>query len=736
MTIDYDRHLNPAQREAALAEDPAVLVIAGAGSGKTRTIVYRLAWLSEQGVPPEAILLLTFTRKASQEMLQRAAQLLDSETFPGAGLLGAVQGGTFHSFAYRALRRNPPPGYSQDFNIIDRADAEAAIRELKGTLRLGKGDRSFPKAGTIVEHISKARNKELSLQETVERDSAHLLAYLDDFMKLGKAYAAFRQQHNVMDYDDLLFRLEEQLRDDPALREAYGRRFRHIMVDEYQDTNLVQARLVKLLAPPQGAVMVVGDDAQSIYAFRGANVRNIMNFASEFANARIIKLERNYRSTQPVLDLANDVLAASPVHFRKALYTERQEGPRPELLRPVSDLTQARLVVEKVKTLLGEYPPSEIAVLFRAAYQSYHIETQLTRAGIPFRKYGGLKFSDAAHVKDVLAFVRLVQNPADVLAWDRAAALLHGVGQKTARKLHDAHLAGDRDCLEKYCGKWPQLKEMLALLQTLRRERHSPSSLLRSVVDFYQPFLQQAFPDDYPRRQRGLEELIQISLSYAAIDQLLADLCLETPEQREESGETITLTTIHQAKGLEWAAVLIIDLVKDRFPSRHALNSADDFEEERRLLYVACTRAKEYLGLLSPQALYSRAQEFAEPAEPSPFLKDLMAGRYEELKENRLGGLVRRNTPESDAGARREPFPCPMPAATERTEEVSFNQPPVPRPAPAPAPPRSPGELGYCRHKIFGRGKIIATVGPDKYRVNFPGFGPKVILAAFLERER
>ena len=384
--------LNPAQLEAVTAPDGPVLVIAGAGSGKTRTIVHRLAWLAEQGVPASDMLLLTFTRKASREMLLRATDLLGYS-------IGGVHGGTFHSFAFSVLRQYRPAWAEGPVTVMDSADSASAIQQCKERLKIGKGDRSFPKTQTIIGLLSKARNKEISIGDVLQRDAQHLLPHADALESIGEAYRGYRRQHGLLDYDDLLFELEDLLKGDPetgreGLAGRFRERYRYIMVDEYQDTNRVQARLVRLLAGEAGNVMAVGDDAQSIYAFRGADVRNILDFPKLFPGTRVIRLEENYRSTQPVLDVANAVLAPASEGFRKNLFTTREntpQTPRVRLVRPMSDLTQANVVAARVEELLDRYQAKEIAVLFRAGYQSYHLEVALSKRGVKFRKYGGLR---------------------------------------------------------------------------------------------------------------------------------------------------------------------------------------------------------------------------------------------------------------------------------------------------------------------------------------------------------
>ncbi|TVM17066.1 ATP-dependent helicase [Oceanidesulfovibrio indonesiensis] len=723
MTRDFSSSLNPSQLEAVYATEGPVLVIAGAGSGKTRTIVYRLAHLVEQGVSPSSILLLTFTRKASQEMLQRAADLLGE----GRGL-ARVQGGTFHAFAYGMLRRHTPPGWPDRLTVIDRSDAESLIREAKAELGFGKGDRSFPKASTILDNVSKSRNKEFALRDILSNESFHLLPYADEIETLGDTYDRKKRACGMLDYDDLLFALETLLRSDEELLTNVRRRFEHVMVDEYQDTNLVQARLVELIAGKGGNVMAVGDDAQSIYSFRGANVQNILSFPQVFPGARTIRLERNYRSTQPILGFTNQILAQSRLLFEKKLWTEDEGGPTPQIIRPLSDLSQARLVAGKIVELRKEHPPGEIAVLFRAGYQSYHLEVELNKLGIRFAKFGGLKYTEAAHIKDVLSFVRILRNPSDTPSWHRVLAPIKGVGPKTSARLVTSLLSGDREYVDSWRKKRPELDALLGFLDELRSREYSPGTLLEQIVKFYTPQLEERYPDDYPRREAGLEELLQIAAGYKELDLFLADLSLENPEPRGgEREEVVTLSTIHSSKGLEWNAVCIIDLIEDRFPSRHAMNRVEEFEEERRLLYVACTRARKYLALFVPKAVYRRGKETTEPATASPFVREIPGEYYEEWQENYTGGLSQtKGAPEY----RRPPSALNPPQQRTKpsgTPGAAASAPPPPAP--------DPSTMGFCNHKVFGRGKIVAVIPPDKYRVNFPGFGLKVILAQYLEME-
>jgi DNA helicase-2/ATP-dependent DNA helicase PcrA len=741
MSIDFERELNPAQREAALHMGGPVLVIAGAGSGKTRTIVYRLAHLVQTHVSPENILLLTFTRRASQEMLHRAGHVL------GRPLTGA-SGGTFHSFAYSVLRRHAfEAGYEQGLTLMDRGDSEDLLGELKTHLDLGRGDRSYPKRATLADIITKSRNKELSIGGILDREAFHLLPYQADVERLAEEYRKAKRAQGLMDYDDLLFELERLLLEHPEIRDGLRRRYPFVMVDEYQDTNLVQARLVRLLTGESGNVMAVGDDAQSIYAFRGAVVANILEFPQHFENAKLIRLEQNYRSTQPILDLTNIVLAGAQQKFDKHLFTERAGGVRPRIIQTLSDQSQATQAVGLITDMASRHPLHEIAVLFRAGYQSYPLEVALTRAGLPYRKYGGVRFHEAAHVKDILAFLRLAANPADMLAWQRVLGFLKGVGGKTAGKIATALLSGDSAGLDKHRKRFPDLTPLLMELDALRKLDHAPAAALDRAMSFYAPTMVTLYPDDYPKRQAGLEQLSQIVINYKSIEDFLADLCLDGTQAEDDRTENaVVLSTVHSAKGLEWRGVILIDLVEDRFPSKKAMQRQEDMEEERRLMYVACTRAKDELALIVPGSVFNRFNNCREPAVTSPFVTELPDAVADRYTETYTGGL-RRNDEKLRPGVMTRddgylpPIVCPEPQRKPDYE-------PGPRPVSAAAaprthyaaapPPRSSmdsaqSKFGLCEHKIFGQGKIIAEIPPDKYRVNFPGFGLKVIVKAYVK---
>ncbi len=706
--------LNEAQREAVLSTDRSVLVIAGAGSGKTRTVVHRIAWLYEQGINPQSMLLLTFTRKAANEMLHRAADLLGQS-------LHNLHGGTFHGFAYSILRSNRPTWANGNITILDSADSVSVINTCKDDLKLGKGDRSFPRSNNILSFISKARNKELALEEIINKDAAHLGNHTEALCDIAQAYNTYRQNHNLVDYDDLLFELESLIMGNEKVRAYLHERFKYIMVDEYQDTNKVQARLTKLLTniddPKGGSIMAVGDDAQSIYAFRGATVRNILDFPKIFPDTKIIRLEENYRSTQNVLNIANNVLQHSVESFDKKLFTNKTGGNTVRVVRPFSDFRQADIVANRINELLEDYMPNEIAVLFRAGYQSYRLEIALSRLGIKFNKYGGQRYTDAAHNKDVISYMRLLVNPLDMPSLERVASLCKGIGKKTAQKIFALIKAGDNEGLNKLSVKYPSFVSDLKLLDDLRNRAAAPDEALRIIVDNYRPILEAEYSDDWPRRLQGLEELKHIASSYKDIESFVSDLVLEAPENKDENdiADKIVLSTIHSAKGLEWDVVFIMDLVEDRFPSKYSMLKPEEFEEERRLMYVACTRARDRLELYVPQSIQRFDNRGSDYALESPFINELPKKLYDEWQENYQGAIKLK-----------EKFSTYSLANTPNVDTIKEVQKVDKKPN---------NNCGFCHHKIFGRGKIIEHIEPDKCRVNFQGIGLKVILKDYLSFE-
>lgn len=627
--------LNPSQYEAVTSTEGPVLVIAGAGSGKTRTLVYRVAHLIDRNVAPESILLLTFTRKASQEMLWRAGRLRNDSC-------SKVTGGTFHGIANSLLRRyGAGLGFSSSFTIIDRADAEGIINLLKSSLGLGKKNRQFPNKRTVVNIISGGVNKSLDLEELVSGQYPHLLEFLDDILVLKKHYQDFKLDHGLMDYDDLLVNWKRMLEELEQVRQELSRRFRYIMVDEYQDTNLIQADIIRLSACCHDNVMVVGDDSQSIYSFRGADFYNIMRFPKVFAKTKIVKLEENYRSSQPILSLTNDIIRNASEKYTKELYTNIPGDLRPQIFGGRDDQQEAAFIVSKVRVLLDEgVPVGEIAVLFRSGFHSYKLEMQLAAEGLEFEKRGGLKLTESAHMKDMLAFLRVLVNPQDTLSWNRIFLQIEKVGPATAQKISTVVATASEPfvALKGYpAGKsWKShFEALVGLYDRLISEDQRPSWLYEQVLAYYQPVFENLYRDDYPKRQKDLDQLKAIMDGYEELQHFIDDTTLDPPEEAKDEGQNLDrliLSTIHSSKGLEFEAVFVMGLAEGRFPHSAAM-FGEQWEEERRLLYVAATRAKKYLYLTYPRQIMTQDRQFRRVG-MSPFLSELQGGLYERAGED------------------------------------------------------------------------------------------------------
>jgi ATP-dependent DNA helicase UvrD/PcrA len=634
--IKYGELLNPAQFEAVTHRDGPLLVIAGAGSGKTRTLIYRVARLIESGVPPGAILLLTFTRRAAQEMLRRAEQLVGDRA-------GAVAGGTFHSFANTVLRRfGAPLGLKPNFTILDRSDMEDVINLLRARMGLASRERRFPKKSTLAEAISMARNKRRELAEELALDFPHLAEHQAEIVDLATKYETYKRERGLLDYDDLLYRLAELLQQHENVRRRLSDTYRYIMIDEYQDTNLIQAELVRLLAATHRNVMAVGDDAQSIYSFRGANFRNIMDFPTLFAGTKIIKLEENYRSLQGILDVANEVISRAPEKYTKILFTERRGEFRPLLVRAQDEHMQSRFVAQRILELREEgVELAQIAVLFRSSFHSFDLELEFQRRDIPFIKRGGFKFIETAHIKDVLAHLRVIANPTDAVSWLRVLTLVRGVGHRTAERAIETLIAAEEP--EKILAEAARepggrargdggagFARLGGLLAELRSGAKRPAEQIAATLEYYLPVMREAYPDDYPKRERDLEHFQNLTERYRSLEQMLADMALEPPSDAldgvlaaDPDEGYVTLSTIHSAKGLEWRVVFLIWAADGRFPGPMSVG-VEEIEEERRLMYVASTRARDELYLIYPIYMFDRAQGFTM-GRASRFLEDMAA---------------------------------------------------------------------------------------------------------------
>jgi DNA helicase-2/ATP-dependent DNA helicase PcrA len=611
--IIYKKELNPSQLEAVNFNQGPLLVIAGAGSGKTRTLTYRVARLVDEGVPPGSILLLTFTRKAAQEMLKRATHLLDNRC-------QNVAGGTFHSFAYAVLRKCASKvGFDHGFSIIDRGDAEDLIGMLRKEIMGVSTQGSLPKKQTLANIFSRAVNKNLSIEDIVENDYPHFLRHLEAIHALSKAYQKQKVEHHFMDYDDLLIYLEMLLKDHPDIRDKTCAGYRYLMVDEYQDTNKIQAEIVYLLAGMHQNVMVVGDDSQSIYAFRGANFENIMRFPEIFPGARIIRLEENYRSAAPILKLTNVIIDRAARKYSKILFTRKPGGTLPLLIKAQSENCQSRFVTEKIQNLYRSgVPLNQIAVLFRASFHSFDLEIELSREGIPFVKTGGFKFIEAAHIKDVLAHLKVLSNPNDRISWYRILLLLDHIGPKTALDIYETILALKSGCAGFIQSKFKTIRSkgidnLKCLFSDIDDGSMSVAQMGEAVVRYYLPILRKKY-DDHPKRSRDLEHLVAMMERYHHLEPFLSDMALEPPNSSQNDSvftdasndERLILSTVHSAKGLEWHTVFIIWALDGRFPSIHAIHDEKDLEEELRLMYVAATRAKENLFFTYPAQIYDR----------------------------------------------------------------------------------------------------------------------------------
>ena len=630
----YLQELNESQYDAVTTTAGRVLVIAGAGSGKTRTLVYRVAHLVEKGVPPEAILLLTFTRKSSQEMLWRSGRLLNENC-------NRVVGGTFHSVANMLLRRyGSRIGFGSSFTIIDRADAEGIINLLRSSLGLGKKDKRFPSKRAVINMISGSINRSIRLDDLVEDQYAHLSDHLDDILALHKHYQVFKYDHGLMDYDDLLVNWKRLLEEAPEVRQTISERFSHIMVDEYQDTNLIQADIIRLAAHTHDNVMVVGDDSQSIYSFRGADFYNIMRFPKVFKETRIIKLEENYRSTQPILSLTNDIITNAAEKYTKTLFTRIEGGLRPMVFAGRDEREEAAFIVDTIRILLAKgIELQEIAVLFRSSFHSYKLEMELGSESIEYEKRGGLKLTESAHMKDMIGFLRVLVNPQDTLSWNRSLLQLEKVGPATAQKI-SAAIAGSVDPLEalrtyRPAKAWQEsFGRLVQLYADLYHAEPKPSILYEIALAYYQPLFERIYSDDYPKRQKDLDQLKSIMEGYDDLQSFIDDTTLDPPEEAEKDGhrlERLILSTIHSSKGLEFDAVFVIGVADGRFPHASAM-FGEQWEEERRLLYVAATRARKYLYLTYPRQLMTPDRQFRRVG-MSPFLSELSPGLYERVSE-------------------------------------------------------------------------------------------------------
>jgi DNA helicase-2/ATP-dependent DNA helicase PcrA len=638
-SVNYQQELNPEQLEVVMTGDGPLLVIAGAGSGKTRTLTYRVARLIESGVDPATILLVTFTNKASKEMLHRVELLISMNT-------RKLWGGTFHHIANRTLRSKAHLlGYDNNFTILDREDSKELTNTCIADLNINTKEKRFPQATIIQDIISLSVNTQEPLENIIADRYPFFFDLTDEIQRVSQTYHKRKKKNNLMDFDDLLLNWLELLKDHPSIREQYAQKFNHILVDEYQDTNRIQADCIDLLAQGHRNIMVVGDDSQSIYSFRGANFTNIIDFPKRYPDARIFKLETNYRSVPEILDLANASIINNQYQFEKNLRATRENGLQP-ILVPFNDvLQQATFVAQRMLELRDEGRSlNEMAVLYRAHYHSMELQMELTRRGIPFEVRSGLRFFEQAHIKDITSYLKVIVNPFDELAWKRIAKLLPKIGNARAHKIwtelssatnpvESMNTKSITDLIPKaYRGYWDQLAKTLNHLNTEDLLKAPAEMVQAAFKGEYESYLKNKYPD-YQSRMEDINQLIHFSQQYSSAESLLSELALlssVTAEDVTEGGyedERVKLSTIHQAKWLEWDIVFIIWLVEGRFPSARSLNSTESEEEERRLFYVAMTRARDELYLGYPIWHYNSGEP-STLLKPSRFIQELPSVHY------------------------------------------------------------------------------------------------------------
>jgi DNA helicase-2/ATP-dependent DNA helicase PcrA len=650
--------LNPEQAAAATYKEGPLLIIAGAGTGKTRTLVHRVAHLIASGVAAERVLLLTFTRRAAQEMLQRVERLVGSAS-------RQVAGGTFHATGHRLLRRfGPSAGIPADFTIMDQGDAEDLMQLSRAQLGLGDKKKRFPKKETLHYLYSRHVNTEIPLEDLVRDEYPNFVDYLDDIGRIFADYTTRKGNRNLVDYDDLLLFWGAMLESDPTLADRIAGLYQHILVDEYQDTNVLQARVLKAMCRSHRNITVVGDDAQSIYSFRGASFRNILDFPRDFPGTTIVTLEQNYRSTQPILDTTNTLISRADERFTKNLWTRREGGDRPWLVSVQDEAQQTRFVVERVLELHENGTPlREMAVLFRAGYHSADLEIELTNRKIPFEKWGGLKFLEAAHIKDVLAFLRILENPRDEVSWYRILLLLPGIGETTARAAISAMAldAWDPRAFERWAPP-PRARAAHQTLGALLGQLAGSTASegvghdLARVRLVYDDILRERY-DRVEPRLADLDQLQVIAGGYPTRGAFLSALALEPPQATQDlaggttdEDDALILSTVHSAKGKEWDAVFLIWAVDGFFPMARAMNDVEELEEERRLMYVALTRARDHLAVTYPLNSYGSRRG-----------ADYSIDQMSRFLDRGVRDLMEKVVPRWDDVA---PVDAPLPAAT------------------------------------------------------------------------
>lgn len=627
--LDYENILNPQQLEAVCAKEGKILLVAGAGTGKTNTVVHRVARLIEDGEAPESILLLTFTKKAAMEMTQRANTILDARC-------SKIYSGTYHSFAANMLRRyGSHIELANNFTILDQSDAEDVVNLVRAELELDKKERKFPKKGILLEIFSASVNKFKSIEDIVYEYYPSLVGDIPDILRCFDKYKEFKKEKHTLDYDDLLTRLCELLDSSDVIRDKISSRFKYIMVDEYQDSNIIQANILKRLCFVHGNLMVIGDPNQSIYGFRGAYFKNIMNFSEEFKfeEVKVIKLYKNYRSTQQVLNLSNELMKQVNNKYYNPLETDNKSGEKPNLVYLPNGYTQSLFVTQQILELYEQGNKlSDICVLTRNAYLTAELQVMLTSANIKFKVVGGRKFLDSAHIKDIIAFIKVLENPMDFVAWIRILELHEGIGPSTAKKIVNAiDISNEFEIQDTKEGKalkkrkyYGNIEKLLEVLNKARGDIFY--NQFEMISEYYIPLLNENYEDSL-NRVNDIEMFSAVAQKYKTAEEFLTDITLDPSEVsvnedgEEEDDDCLTISTIHSAKGLEWKAVFLVFAVEGVIPSSKSMNNMEDIQEELRLLYVAITRAKKFLNICIPAETFSFGQ--IQRAQISRFLSNI-----------------------------------------------------------------------------------------------------------------
>lgn len=630
--IDYLKELNRPQLEAVATFIGPVLVIAGAGSGKTRVIVHRVAYMIENGINPGEILLLTFTRKAANEMLGRVQKLLNDNSAQ------KVYGGTFHAFSNYILRKySGMLNIPANFTIIDEEDSADTIDLIRSELKFEKKEKAFPRKNRIQEIISSSRNRNITIREVVEYDFTGLLEFIPQIELISMGYERFKRASGIFDYDDLMDVLRDSLRDNSTFRKKLQDTFKYIMVDEYQDTNLIQKEIVELLAEQSRNILVVGDDIQSIYSFRGANYENILRFPQKYTDCKVIKIEENYRSNQKILDFTNEIILNAKIGYKKHLFSKISTGTVPQIRKFYDQEAEAQYVVDRILEYREQsIALNQIAVLVRAFWHARYIEVELNKRNIPYIVVGGIRFNERKHVKDIISYLRIIQNPYDAVAWHRILKYLPGIGPITVKKLIEKILSQKGlDPEEFSTNKYSNaLEPLLSMLDKVKGKEIPIHEKIEIIKEYYTPILQ-AKEYDYKIRLLDINVLIDLSSKYSSIETFLTDFALDPPSKNfgtktvplidETEDKPLTISTIHSAKGLEWYGVIIPHALDGLIPSIRALNNIEEIEEERRLFYVACSRAKQDLIITMPShvATYNASLSY-----PCRFLVEINKDKF------------------------------------------------------------------------------------------------------------